>query len=99
MLYLIVTAAFQHIQVTHKVGIRIGVGIFQRIAHPSLGGKVDNAVELLCGEQRRHAFAIRQIQLLKAELRGVQQIQPRLLEADIVIVIKVINPDDLMPRL
>ncbi|AMO48177.1 Hypothetical protein AKI40_1767 [Enterobacter sp. FY-07] len=60
---------------------------------------MDDAIEFLTGEQVAHCFAVGEIDFVKAERRRLEQIQARLLQADVVVIIKVINPYDLMARL
>ena len=49
MFHLGMTAAFQNVQVPHQVSVCVGIRVFQRVAHAGLGGQVDHAVKLLCG--------------------------------------------------
>ncbi|VGE94508.1 Uncharacterised protein [Klebsiella quasipneumoniae] len=73
------TAAFQNVQIPHQVSVRVGIGVFQRIAHARLGRKVDHAVKLFCGEQLRHPLTVSKIQLLEMKCRRCQTIQASLL--------------------
>ena len=59
MLNLIVATAFQHVQVTDQVSIRVGMRVFQRVTHTRLCSKMDHAVKLLISEEVCHALAVR----------------------------------------
>ncbi|MNY81788.1 hypothetical protein D3C86_2235420 [compost metagenome] len=58
---------------------------------------MDDAVKLLVGKQGCHSFAVGQIEFVKAEIPGCQQIQARLLQVDIVVVVEIVDTDNLMP--
>jgi hypothetical protein len=64
-----VAAAFEDVHEADEVAVHIGVRILQRIAHAGLGGQVDDAVELLGGEERFHAGAVGDVQFHEAEVR------------------------------
>ncbi|SLN99269.1 Uncharacterised protein [Klebsiella pneumoniae] len=91
------TAAFQNVQIPHQVSVCVGIRVFQRVAHTGLGGQVDHAIKLLCGEQLCHTFTVGQIQLLEMECRRCQAIQTGLLQADVIIVVHVVDSDNIMP--
>jgi len=58
---------------------------------------MNDAGEPLVGKQLRHRVSIREVDLLEAERRLLsQQRQPGSLEADVVIVIEVVEPHDLV---
>ena len=97
MFYAVVTAPFQHVEVAHQVGIGVGVRVVQRVAHPGLGGQMNDARKAPLGKECRHAAAVSQIQLLEAEIamRG-ETGQTRLLEAHLVVVVQVVDAGDLM---
>ncbi|KEP72091.1 hypothetical protein HR12_28685 [Microbacterium sp. SUBG005] len=59
MLNLVLATAFQHVQVTYQVCIRVGMRVFQRVTHARLGGKMDHAVKHLISEEVCHALAVR----------------------------------------
>jgi hypothetical protein len=44
------TAGLQDVQETAQVGLFVGVGVLERIAHTGLGGEVADHVEALFGE-------------------------------------------------
>ena len=71
MLYFVVSAAFQNVQITNQVSIGIGMRIFQRITHASLRCQMDHPIKLLSSKNLRHAFAIGKIGFVKTESRGL----------------------------
>ena len=42
MLHVAVAAAFKEIDESDEVGVDVGVGVFERVAHSRLGGEVDD---------------------------------------------------------
>ncbi len=74
----------------------IGIGVFERIAHPGLCGEVDDAGEVLVGrDQGEHAVAIGDVELGKDKIwQDVQLGEPRLLQPRVVIVVDVVDADD-----
>ena len=67
MLNLVMAAAFQHVEMTNKISIRIHMRVFQGVAYACLCGQMNHAIKLLAGEKRCHAFPVGQLQLVKAE--------------------------------
>jgi hypothetical protein len=99
MLNFVMSAAFQNVQITNQIRISIGMRVFQRITHACLRCQMDHAIKLLSSENLRHAFAIGEIGFVKAEQGGLQEIQARLLEIDIVVIVHVVDAHNLMTRL
>ena len=97
MRYLVVAAAFEHVDEADQIAVDIGVRIQDGVADAGLGGQVDHLVEFLGGEQRFHAGAISDIQFDEAELRVCSQpLQAGFLELDVVIVVQVVEADHLV---
>ncbi|SAP98747.1 Uncharacterised protein [Klebsiella oxytoca] len=46
-----------------------------------------------------NTFTIRQIDFMETEQGGLQQIQPGLLQIDIIVIVHVVESDNLMTRL
>ena|SRR5207302_8885178 len=69
VLYAVMAAAFQYIQKTHDIAVDIGMGVHQRIAHASLRGEVDNALEAPVAEQIFHAESVGHVKLDEVEIR------------------------------
>lgn len=92
---IVVAAALEHIDETDDIAVDIGMGILQRIAYPGLGGKMGHPVEASGGKQLRHARPIGQVQFQESE--GPVLLQPgqaRLLQADIIIVVQIVDADN-----
>jgi hypothetical protein len=89
-----VSAAFENVHEAHDVAVDVGVGIQQGVAHAGLGGKMHHAIEILLGEQRRHAGAICHVHLDEAEVfRRQQPGQTIALEFRAVVVVEVVQAD------
>jgi hypothetical protein len=90
-----VPAAFKDVDETYQVAVDVGVGIFQGVAHPGLGGQVDHLGKPLGGEQSRDPGTVRQVHPGKAKVGVSHELrQTSLLEADVVVVVEVVEPDD-----
>ena len=94
-------AAFQQIGKTHKIGLHIGLRIFQAVAYPGLRGQVDHMTHRLHGKGLGQLPGIAQITLQKGEPVRVrfltQGLQPGLLEAYLVIAVEIVKTDNRMP--
>ena len=58
---------------------------------------MDHTVKLFRGEQLRHPLTVGKIQLLEMKCRGCQTIQTSLFQANVIIVIHVVDADNIMP--
>jgi len=93
-----VPTALKHVDEPGDVAVDIGLWVVQRVAHPRLGGQVDDPIKALALEQRPHGRRIGQIQPLKPEtagpvaLVGHQARQACLFKADIVVIVEVVEP-------
>ncbi|MNN59508.1 hypothetical protein D3C81_1746270 [compost metagenome] len=97
MLHPVMTAALEDGERAVQIAVGIGKGVVQRIAHPGLGPQVDHPIEPLAGKERRHGGAIGEIAPLEAKSgQWQQQCQPCLLQADLVVVVEVVEADHLM---
>ncbi len=98
MLDAIVAAALEDVERAGDVAAHVAVWILQRIAHSRLGGKMHDALKFFPREQILHAVVIGDIQLHEAKPGlPAQPIAPRFLESDVVIVVQIVEPDDLVP--
>jgi hypothetical protein len=86
-------AALQDVEKTLHVGRHVGVRILQRVAHARLRREVDDRAEARPAEQRFHLPEIRDVHVDEPELRVLQPRQARFLEADIVVVVQVVDAD------
>ena len=70
----VMAAAFEHVQKSEQIGVRISVRIDQRMPHAGLRREVHDIVEPVRGEQVRHAGAVRHVHLLELKVGGRGQI-------------------------
>ncbi len=95
MLHLLMTAAFHDVQKPGEIAVCIGMGIFQRITYTGLCGQVDHAVKSVIAEQCRHTVAIGQFHLPELKtIKAVQPVETALFQADVVVVIEIVDTDD-----
>ena len=93
-------AALEDVGGADHVAFDVGQRVLDRIAHARLRREVDHALEPLAGEKPGHARAVREVELDEAEPRELlQHLEPRELEAHIVVVVEVVEPDDLVAAL
>ena len=65
---------FQHHKLAHDVGIHVGIGVDERVAHPGLGGQMDHPVRFrLRVEELEKALAFRKIQLVEGKAVSARQ--------------------------
>ncbi|SAP51792.1 Uncharacterised protein [Klebsiella oxytoca] len=57
---------------------------------------MDNTIKFFCNEKLFHPDSISKIDFMETEQGGLQQIQPGLLQIDIIIIVEIINPCHLM---
>lgn len=95
MLHASIPATFEDIHKPDEVRLHVSVRIGQRITHPCLGRKMNNAIEFFVRKQRCHRGCISHIKANKAESGTAREAcQARLLETDIVVVVEIVQPDD-----
>ena len=84
----------QQIQKRRKIALSAGIGLADGIAHPCLGGKMHHLVKVAPGQPPE--LPLRRIQPVKLKVSGAfcQPVQPRLLEARVIIVIQIVHPDN-----
>ena len=72
-----------------------------RVAHAGLRGEVNHALELLRARTARSCrVLIGEIDLHEPETRDFcENREPRLLERDVVVLVEVVEPDDLVAAL
>lgn len=95
MFHLGMTAAFQNVQVPHQVSVCVRIRVFQRVAHAGLAA-VDHAVKLFVA----NSFAIPSRSAKSSCWKwnaGDAAIQTCLLQADVIIVVHVVDSDNIMP--
>ncbi|MNC44026.1 hypothetical protein D3C75_929190 [compost metagenome] len=93
-------AALEDAEEADDVGIDIGLGRFETVADPGLGGEVDDAARLVFGEQGGDALAVGQVERVMAIVRMfLQQGQTSLLQRRVVIGVEVVQADDRLAAL
>ena len=93
----IVAAARQYVHHADDVTLNVAIRILQRIANAGLRTQVHDPLEFFSGEQRRHLIAVCQIQMDEPKRWArLQPREPRLFERNVVIVIEIVEPDDLI---
>ena len=96
MLAIVVTAAFQDVDEALEIGIDIGMGMLQRVAHAGLRREMDHHGEATLSEQRLCRRTVGEVELHKAEVGlALEDIQARFLQLRIVIVVDDIEANDL----
>ena len=84
-------AALQDIREADQVAVDVRFGVLEAVAHSRLGGEGYDSIETLGREQLRQGLAVGDIHLHEAEI-GRQFSQTGMLEAHVVIVVKVVEP-------
>jgi len=88
-----VAAAFQNMQKAGDIALHIHMRIGGGIAHTGLCRQVDDALGLMRGKHGFHAGAVGQIGAFMHIIGVCQKArQTRLFQADIVVIVKIIQP-------
>src|SRR4051812_29373090 len=95
--YLALPAPFQHVQKAGEVGVPIGMGIVDGIAHACLGGKMDYSVEAVVRKKIVDVDGRRNIQQLERKRFFLpESIEPGFLEAYLIVIVQIVDADDLI---
>lgn len=98
MLDRVVAAGLEHIEESDEVALQVGARILDGVAHARLGGEVHHDVEAVLGEQALDEGGVAQVAAHEGEAAvGVdlgQHAQARVLDAGVVIAVKVVEADD-----
>ena len=93
---IIVPASLENIDEAFEICVDIGVRMIDRMAHAGLRREMDHHRKSMFGKQQGHRPAIREIELHKTEPRILtQDIQSRLLQGGVVVIIKVVQTDNM----
>ena len=88
MLHRMVPAGFQHVEEADDVGVDVGPGMVDAVAHARLGRQIDDNIRGGFPEQFFHHVTIGDVALHKRELRELpQDRQAALLQRRIIIII------------
>lgn len=99
MLHLMMAARLENVEKADDVRVDIRARMVDAVPHTSLRREVDDNVRLILLEQRRDRRLIRQVALDKRECRILaQNLQPALLQADIIVIIEIIKADNRRPK-
>jgi hypothetical protein len=90
-------APFKDVYEPLQIGIDIGVRVFQRISHPGLRGEVNDTIRLFISENACHRVFVFNRNTVKVKrLMPGDAGKPRILQRDIIIVVEIVNPDDII---
>jgi hypothetical protein len=96
----VVTRKFEDVEGADDVGADIGPRIFQAVAHPGLGGEMNDDVGTRLDIDLGEALGILQHQLLGGEMRRLQQDRVTApFERDVVIGRHAVDADDVVTGL
>lgn len=99
MFHLMMAACLEDVEEADDVRVDIRARVVDAVPHASLRREIDDNVRLILLEQRRDRRLIRQVALDKRERRILaQDLQPALLQADIVIIIDIIKANNRRPE-
>ena len=94
MLDACVPASLEDRQEAHEIRLGIVMGSREGMPHPHFGGEVDHALRLMFCEQAVQRRLVRDVAPNEGERVLLLKLgQPRLLEADVIVVIEVVEPD------
>jgi hypothetical protein len=89
-----VPASFQNIDEAFEIGVDIGMGMVDGMAHASLGREVNDRRKPMFGKQLTDRGTIGKIGLHEIELRILaQDIQPGLLERRVIVAVEIVQTD------
>jgi hypothetical protein len=82
------SASLENIEKALEIGIGIGMLMFDRIAHASLGCQMDDRRKPVLRKQLADRPTVRQIHLHETELRMPEQhIQPRPFQGGVLVIV------------
>src|SRR6266480_5056104 len=92
-----VPAAFENVQKTDDVAIDVRVGILERIAHAGLSRQMNDAIGWFALEDIFHSSPVGNVDLDEAETIVLgQPRQSRLLQGNVVVVVEVVQPQNIV---
>ena len=95
MLHRVMAAGFQDVEEAQKIALHIGIRIDDGIPYPCLGGQIHHNFRMIGFKQVKDQVLVRQIPLDEHIVRkGLQLLQPGLLDAHIIVVIHIVQADD-----
>lgn len=100
--YCVMPTRFKDIHKADDICVYVSVRVFEGVADTRLGGKVNHPTELLTRKERIYRFTISNVPLEEGKAPGNLSSSPLharnscFLETDIIVVIKAINPHDII---
>ena len=96
----IVAAGLEDVEEADDVRLDVDVRVRDRIAHARLRGEVDDDVELFRFKELEHERLVRHVALEEAvSVVPAEDVQPGILQVDVVVIVHAVEPDDLVPLL
>ena len=91
----VMPASLEHIEKTFDVRVRVGVRVFQRIAHAGLRREMNDHGETVLRKQRFRRCAIGKVRFHEGEaVLTLQDIDARLFQGWIVVVVDAVQAND-----
>ena len=88
-------AGLEHRQVAGEVGLLVGEGVVDRVAHARLGGEVHDPPRPLGPHQRAEALGVGDVEADHPEAgQGLEPGGPGGLQGRVVVVVEVVHPHD-----
>ena len=88
------STSLEHVDEPDDIGIHIGMGMVERVAHAGLSSEMDDTLKRVLGEQPRHGFAVGDIQLDERKAVTPAELgQSGPLQVRIVIGVEIIDAD------
>ena len=95
VLYIGVAAALEDIDETYQVAVDVGMGVFEGVAHASLCGRVEHAIEVVFFEECLHCFAVSHVHFYEGEfVVTFNEFQAIEFELDFIVIVEVVDADD-----
>jgi hypothetical protein len=94
----VVPAAFEHVEEAREIGVGIGVGIDQGMAHAGLRREMHDVRKAVDCEQPRHGLAVGNVDPF--EPKGGKRLErrdPCLLQGRIVVGVEIVDTHHIMP--
>src|SRR5579859_3576108 len=90
---------FNQVHKSNHIAVNINVGVLQRVSDSGLRGEMDDRAELLSPEQVLNLLPVADIELHETKPGpGLEQLEPRLLEALVIKRIEIVDPDNMVTR-
>ena len=92
VLHLLCAAALQDVAEAQEIGVGVIVGLVDGVAHAGLCRQMQHPMGTHPRKQRMHGVAVGDIDLLESEVAlTAQAVQARVLQADVIVGIEVID--------